>query len=478
MKRFLVFVVIAFWSYISLLAQDQPNILWINGDDLGAELGCYGNKDVKTPNMDRLAKEGRRFAHAYANAPICSSSRSSMITGMYPTSINCLNHRTVDMRELPEGVQPITSYFQQAGYFCTNGKGGNLSKMGKKDFNFLGDDIFDGTDWTQRKDGQPFFAQVQIHFPHRTFARDEENPVNPDEVTFPSCYPDHPLLRADWAMYLESVQHCDKVVGMVLDKLEKEGLLENTIIFMFGDHGRPHLRDKQFLYEGGLRIPLIIRYPKSIEAGKVDEQLVSLVDVAATSLSLANIPVPSHLHGNVFMGEEAKEREYVFGFRQRAGDAVDDIRSITDGQYKLIWNRMPQNPWMQLSGYKKSQYPAFALYHHLYKEGKLGAPYNQIMAAVRPEIELYDLGKDPDEFDNLAGKAEYKKIQKKLFSTLKKKLKIYEKGMVPESPETIEKAQSSSRKYFENNMKRKGLSGASSDEEIVEYWEKILGVEQ
>ncbi|MFY0628539.1 MAG: sulfatase [Reichenbachiella sp.] len=471
-RWFIPFILIFILS--SCVSVDQPNILWINADDLGAELGCYGNLDVKTPNIDGLAKSGVQFTNAYANSPVCSSSRSSLITGMYPVSINCQNHRTIDMTALPEGVLPITEYFKNAGYFCTNSSGLDMSKSGKKDFNFLHNDIFDGIDWNEREEGQPFFAQVQIKYPHRVFRKDTINPIDPSKVTLPASYIDHSLIRSDWANYLESVQHCDKIVGKILQRLEDEGLADNTIIFFFGDHGRPHLRDKQFLYEGGLKIPLIVYNPFLSTDLNINKQLVSLVDVAATSLNLASIEKPKHIQGKVFQGKNIEERKFVFGFRQRAGDAVDDIRSITDGAYKLIWNRMPSVPWMQLSGYKKSQYPAFTLYKILHESGDLGAPYDQFMADSKPEIELYDLKKDPSEFDNLAEDDRYQNIRNVLLNVLKSNLAAFEKGMITESAEAIEKAKRGSRKYFEKQMQSKGLDPNASDEDILEYWEGLL----
>ncbi|WP_298369566.1 sulfatase [uncultured Lutibacter sp.] len=450
----------------------QPNILWINCDDLGRELACYGNTDVYTPNMDKLAKQGVKYVNAYANAPVCSASRSSQITGTYPSAYNLLNHRTMDRVPLEEGVVPIMELFRKEGYFCTNGWAHKMTKNGKEDYNFSGKNFFDGTDWNQRAEGQPFFAQVQIHEPHRVFVEDKEHPLDADEITIPEVYPDHPIIRADWKLYLESVQTADKRVGYILDRLEKEGLADNTIVILFGDHGRPHLRDKQWLYEGGLAIPLIVRYPKKMNAGSVYEGLVSLVDVTASSLKFAGIKVQEYMHGkDVLNGEK---REYMFGFRQRCGDAVDNIRSITDGRYKLIWNRMPELPYMQLTSYKKLQYPAFTLYKVLDKKGELKAPYNQFMAETRPEFELYDLKNDPNEFINLAESKEHTKIQKRLYGELSSMLNEVEKNMFVESPEAIERAKQGSHAFLVNGFKKKGLKPDASDEEILQKWEEKL----
>lgn len=470
---FLFFVVVQF-----VQAQDKPlNIVWINADDLGRELACYGEPVVKTPHIDALAKQGVLYSNAYANAPICSTSRSSQITGMYPTAVNSHDHRTLNKTELPGGILPITKFFKDAGYFISNGNGLNMLKGGgKRDYNFTTPIKYDGTDWNQRKKGQPFFAQVQIKYPHRIFSRDKKNPINPEDVRLPACYPDYPLLRADWALYLESVQHCDEVVGKILKKLEDDGLAENTIVFFFGDHGRPHLRDKQFLYEGGLQIPLIIRWPNHLKPNKKDKRLVSLVDVAATSLSLAKIKTPYPLHGKVFLGKEKEKRKYVYGFRQRAGDAPENLRSITDGRYKLIWNRTYDRSWMQLTSYKKLQYPAFALYHYLHSKGELKAPYNQFMAETKPEIELFDLKKDPSEFHNLAEEKRCEKIKKRLFSKLSSNLKEYEKNMILEDEATIQRAKEGSKKYYKKALPKQkpGLSLDANYEEIVKDWERRL----
>lgn len=378
------------------------------------------------------------------------------------------------MTKLPEGIEPITAYFKKAGYFCSNGSGMDMKKKGKEDFNFLNDGLFDGADWNQRKEGQAFFAQVQIKYPHRTFVEDTIHPVDAESVKLPGSYPDHPLIRADWALYLESVQQFDKIVGEILQRLEDEGLADNTIVFLFGDHGRPHLRDKQFLYEGGLKIPLIIRYPDNIKGGKKTDQLVSLVDVAATSLNMAGIEVPEYMHGKVFLGKGSVERKYVYGFRQRAGDAPDNIRSITDGHYKLIWNRMPDTPWMQLSSYKKSQYVAFTLYRVLDERGELKAPYKQFMALTRPDLELYDLKEDPDEFNNLADDEKYKRIKEELFSNLKDNMPEFEKNMIAEQPETIRDAKEASSEYLEKSFQQRGLKPDVSDEDLLKYWEHTL----
>jgi len=458
----------------SLKAEKRPNILWIIADDLGQELSCYGNPDAKTPHMDKLALEGIRYLNAFSTAPTSSPSRSSLITGMYPPSINCHNHRTIDKKELPDGIFPITEYFKQAGYFCTNGDGSDLSKKGKEDYNFTTYQLFDGNDWAQRSPNQPFFAQIQIHEPHRPFVNDKNCPVNPDNIHLPSCYPNLPLLRSDWANYIESIQVCDKLVGQILNRLEEEGLAQNTIVFLFGDNGRPHLRDKQFLYEGGLKVPLIVRWPQKLHPGTVDNRLVSLIDIAATSLAATNIKPPLHMQGKIIFGENSTKRDYILGFRQRAGEALDDIRSISDGRFKLIWNRNPKTPWMQMSGYKKSEYPAYSVYYLLHNQGILKEPYNQFMTKSKPEMELYDLEMDSMELNNLAGNDLYSEIMDELFIVLKEKLQIIEQQTLSESAEAIQQAKEQSGQYYKQSMKSLGLETETTYDQLVEFWQRKL----
>ncbi|MFY0652462.1 MAG: sulfatase [Cyclobacteriaceae bacterium] len=453
--------------------QQRPNIIWINSDDLGTELGCYGNSDVTTPNIDQLASEGVRFTKAYANSPVCSSSRSSMITGMYPVSVNCQDHRTSNMTNLPDGIEPVTEYFRKAGYYVALGNSKDMSKGGKRDYNFLDKVKYDGTDWNKRTEGQPFFAQIHIKQPHRVFEK-HINRIDPDKVKMPACYPDHPLLRADWALYLETIQHCDDYVGKIMKRLEEEEIADNTIVFFFGDHGRPHLRDKQFLYEGGIKIPMIVRWPENLKPNSKSDELVSLVDLAPTSLALAGIDVPAHLQGNIFLGENSKKNDYVYSFRQRAGDADDNIRSITDGRYKLLWNRMPEKPYMQLTSYKKAQYPAFTLYKVLHAKGELEAPFNQFMAKNRPEIELYDLDQDPQEFNNLADDIEFAEIKNKLFGNLSGNMPEWEKNMVPENEAGLKKGKEGSYNFYVSIMEKRGLDPNISDEDYLKWWEKEL----
>jgi N-sulfoglucosamine sulfohydrolase len=455
----------------------RPNILWIIAEDICPDIGCYGNPLVKTPNIDKLAGEGARYTNAFTTAPVCSPSRSAFMTGMYQTSIGCHNHRShrYDGYRLPAPVKIITEYFREAGYFTSNCGGLAWDKPGKTDLNFAIDKPFDGTDWRQREAGQPFYAQVNLSETHRIFKRDPDNPIDENKVELPPYYPDHPIARRDWANYLECVQVLDKEVGRVLERLEEYGLAENTIVFFFGDNGRPHLRGKQFLYEGGIHVPLIVRWPGQIKPGTVTDDLVSAIDLGPTSLKLAGIEPPGHMQGQVFLGPGAKRRGFIFAARDRCDGTVDRIRCVRSKQYKYIRNYYPNRPYMQFNLYKKHRYPMWTLMQILYVEGKLTPQQELFMASTRPEEEFYDLASDPHELNNLAGSREHQKLIQKFRQALDKWIKeTDDKGAICEDASIGVRAYKDVQEYYAPEQKKRGLPANAPPTEYLRYWQKTL----
>jgi len=363
----------------------RPNILWIVSEDTGPEFSCYGYPGVHTPNVDRLAREGVRFTSAFTNCPVCSASRSSFMTGMYATSTGSHNHRSHrgDGFMLPEGVHVFTKYLRDAGYFTA------LCGSRKTDWNFTTRvKPYDSHKWEELKDHQPFFAQYQFSETHRRFKRCPAHPVDPDKVTPPPYYPDHPTVRKDWALYLETVNVLDEKIGKVLARLEEDGLAENTVVFYFGDHGRAHVRGKQWLYDGGIHVPLVVRWPRHLKAGTLREDLVSALDFAPTCLNLAGAPVPKHMQGQVFLGpDRAPPHTHVFAARDRCDETVDRIRCVRTKRFKYIRNFMPERPYTQTNRYKEQSYPMMAVLKELHKEGKLTPEQSAFMADRRPEEE-------------------------------------------------------------------------------------------
>ena len=267
---------------------------------MSPDIAAYGLKQVVTPNLDRLAAEGRRYTRAYSTAPVCSSSRSAFILGCYQTTRGLHPHDVENPQPLPAPYQHLPGLLREAGWFVTNAaapgaqRGGKAIKKGKTHYNFAHDPakMYDGDDWRKRKPEQPFFAQFQITEPHRDFPIPESfDEEKLRAIELPPNYPDHPLVRRDWYAYQRSVEVVDQRVGVILDQLKTEGVLDNTIVMFFADHGRPMPWGKQWLTVEGLQVPLIVRGPQ-IGAMRVEERLVSLIDLAPSMLQLAGLPVP------------------------------------------------------------------------------------------------------------------------------------------------------------------------------------------
>lgn len=461
-----------------LVANERPNVVWIISDDLGPELGCYGYPDIATPNLDRLAKEGTRFTHAFSTAPVCSASRTAFQTGLYQTTVGGHHHDTRDKKPLPDFATTVTDEMQKAGWFVSNGRGSKEPerRLAKSHLNWIYDPrtFFDGNDWSLRAEGQPFFAQVQIKEPHRTFVSTEKEYPN---APIPACYPEHPVTTKDWANYLASIEVLDEKVGMVLDRLDEEGLAENTLVLFFGDHGRPHVRGKQWLYDGGLHVPLIARWPGKVEAGAVDDRLVSLIDMMPTTLAAAGVKAPENLVGENLFDPAFDGHEFLFAARDRCGDAPDRIRSVRTRDFKYIRNFHPEIPYMQHSGYKRGGYPVDTLMRVLHAEGKWTSPF---MAETKPEEELYDLRTDPHEMKNLASDPEYAETLAALRGELEQWIEeSNDLGAVDESLTVdLDAVMVEKREAYEKRLKKYGLPADISDKDFLKWWEKELGVQK
>lgn len=410
----------------------KPNILWLIAEDFGQHLGCYGTKEVWTPNLDQMAKDGVRYTRFFTTAPVCSPSRSAFMTGMYQTTIGAQNHRSHrdDGYQLPAGVRLLTEWMRDAGYFTANVRqlpaDCDFKGTGKTDWNFsYTDKPFDSEKWDDLKAHQPFYAQLNFQETHRTFHAPQR--ANPDKVELPPWTPDHPVARKDWAEYLDSATELDRKIGLVLKQLEKEGLADNTIIVFFGDNGQAHVRGKQFCYDEGLLVPLIIRWPKNfpapkqIKPGTTDERLLEAIDLAPTMLNIAGAKKPAKMQGASFLGDHvASPKRYVYGARDRCDETVFRFRTVRDERYRYIRNFTPERPFLQKNGYKEGQYPVWNLLKTLHTEGKLTPPQEFLCAPTMPEEELYDVVADPFEVNNLAKSPEYQKDLKRLRGVLEK----------------------------------------------------------
>ncbi len=410
-----LFVGIIAWSTCAFAqSETRPNILWITIEDWSADLSCYGTKGIHTPHVDQLAAEGVRYQWAFTTSPVCSTSRSAMMTGHHQNFIGAHQHRKHNKVELPYGIKTIPHLLQEAGYYTA-------LMSWKTDCNFIPfkkEDLFMGGDWSEREEGQPFFARITFQDTHRKWNRDPQRPIAIEDVELPPYYYDNEFVRRDWANGLEQMQLVDREVGALLDRLEKEGLAENTLVFFIGDHGRCHIRGKQFLYDGGIRIPMIMRWPGRVKAGQVNEDLVMSLDICATILEVAKVEPPVPLHGESLLGEEITNRNYVFSARDKMDETHDSMRAIRSKEFKLIHNLMPERAWCQFNEYKEASYPVLAEMNILNLKGELNEVQAAFFAKTKPELELYNVKVDPHEVNNLADDPQYAEIRDDLLQKL------------------------------------------------------------
>ncbi len=462
-----------------------PNILWILAEDLSPDLGCYGNERVFTPNVDRLAREGTRFLNVFATGPACTPSRTALSTGMYQISLDAHHMRyPEDLKNpLPRGVIPMNELFRKNGYQTVNVKGrtGDMEEIGtgKTDWSFRSEKAaYDLASWDEINPDKPFFAVVNLRLTHRPFEKDLENPIDPEEVQLPPYYPDHPVCRKDWALYLETVQGLDRQVGQVLDELESRGWSENTIVIFFSDHGRPFSRAKYFLYDSGIKIPLLIYCPEQLDwrqyipPGSVDERLISAIDITATSLSMAGIKSPRSMQGKVILGSRREaEREFIFSAADRLGETFFKSRSIRGKRYHYIRNyNHDLSVNSSATAYRRAMHPIWHVLQILNEEGQL-TPTQKALLEPMAEEELYDVEKDPYEIHNLAANPAYREVLEDMKDRLVKwQAEAMDYGMFPDPPALVEhfkqygissKAQHAQRfrelkKQVEEEIKRSG----------------------
>jgi arylsulfatase A-like enzyme len=392
-----------------------PNILWLSCEDMSPHLGCYGDTTIPTPNIDRLAREGVRFSNAFCTAGVCAPSRNAIITGMYQTSTGGHNMRTLyntfpEKTGLPSqysivpppDVRAFPEYLRRAGYYTTN----NV----KTDYQFeepptVWNAVSNKAHWRNRPGNQPFFAVFNNTVTHESqvWARkDLPLRVDPSRIKVPPYYPDTKTVRQDMARFYSNIRDMDDWVGEMLKQLEDDGLLNNTIVFFWSDHGDGLPFVKREIYDRGLRVPLIVRFPGGQGAGTVRSDLISMIDLAPTVLSLAGLPAPKSMQGQAFLGTYAakKPRQYIFAARDRLDEQYDRVRAVHDGRYQYIRNFYPGKPLYMDIAYRKQQ-PMMAELLRLRDEGQLTPAQMQWFRPTKPAEELYDLQTDPYQLTNV-----------------------------------------------------------------------------
>jgi arylsulfatase A-like enzyme len=421
-------------------AADRPNILWLVCEDSNVNwMGCYGNPEAKTPNIDAFAKQGFRYTNVYASAPVCAAQRSTWITG-----INSISMGTHPMRSrymIPHDlIKYYPDYLRAAGYYAANHSKTDYNIGGREDRTCWDSNVPDA--WNKRKPGQPFFQVINFNESHESKAHGDVTNTrhSPGEVTLRKYHPDEMGIRMNYAKYYDAVENMDNEIGKALAALDKAGLAEDTIVIFNSDHGGVMPRSKRFLFDSGLHVPLVIRIPEKFrhlwpaaKPGSTVDRLVSFLDLPKTWLSLTDSEVPAVMQGHIFMGPKAEpEPEYVFSFRERMDERYDNERAVRNKRYAYIKNYMPYVVWGQHLDYlwkmvaMRTWEDAFI--HHRTNE-ITGQFFN-----LKPVEELYDMQADPDNVVNLAGKPGYQKTLETLRAKLREwQLEIHDTALLPEA---------------------------------------------
>jgi arylsulfatase A-like enzyme len=443
-------------------APRRPNIVWISNEDMSPRLGVYGDQLARTPVLDRLATEAVRFTRAFTTAPVCAPSRAAIITGMHQNAIGAQHMRTTEDRvpELPGPylavppfyVKAFPEYLRAAGYFTSN--------RAKTDYQFgepftIWDNVGGMAHWRNRPDpNQPFFSVFNLTvthesqiFPSSPARKGKPLVTDPARITVPPYYPDTPLVRQELARMYDNIADMDGQVGTILRQLEEDGLADNTFVFYWSDHGDGIPRSKRSLYDSGLHVPLMIRWPKGLAlaggrlpaAGSVDDSLVSFIDLAPTVLALAGVAVPAHMQGRVLVGPQAgPPPALVFAARDRMDIEYDMMRSARDARFLYIRNFHPELPYAGHIIYR-NQSDIMQEWFRLQAAGQVSGEAALWMRTHRPAEELYDTVADPHQIRDLSGNATYREALARLRQAVDDWMtRIRDQGLINE-PELIQR---------------------------------------
>ena len=389
--------------------KSRPNFVFLISDDQSySGAGCNGNPAVQTPNIDRLARGGLRFTRGFAPSPSCSPSRSAILTGESPHETGTSRFRS----PMPPAQKTILEYLKPANYYTAAFKKVHQGTEFWNRWDFKGLHKPIRSFFEARPKDRPFYLHIGYHDPHRPYLPGERYPEkNPrSSVKVPAFLPDTPGVRKDIAHYYEAIERLDVKVGRVLKLLEENDLVENTLVIFTSDQGMAFPGAKGTLYDPGLHVPLIARWPGRIKPGRVSSDLVSLTDLAPTWLEAAGVRVPKAMDGKSFLqlllGKPFQPRGAVYAERN-FHTHLDLIRCVRTNRYKLIQNYLPEIPYRPLSDIARS--PSWRSIESLSHQRKLSSKlYQRYFKSPRPTEEFYDLQTDPNEMQNLAGNPTYK----------------------------------------------------------------------
>lgn len=430
-------------------AADRPNIVWIVSEDNSTHyLEHFFEGGAKTPHIESMAAHGLTYDHAFSNAPVCSVARTTLATSCYGPRIGTQYHRRHKMAVLPKGLDLFPTYLRKAGYYTTNNA--------KTDYNAIRNEgVWDESSgkasWRNRPDkNQPFYHmqshaqshEGSLHFPQGVYER-EKTKTDPAAVALADYFPDTPLFRYTHARYQDRIMAIDEIVGETVAKLKEDGLLEDTFIFYFGDHGGVLPRGKGYIYESGLHVPLVVRVPENFnhlvdtKNGARVKGFVNFIDFGPTTLHLAGVTVPEGVDGVPFLGKgitsgEVDQRDESFGYADRFDEKYDLLRSLRKGRYQYIRSYQPQLPDGLQNNYRYKML-AYKEWRNLFEAGKLDHPQDQFYKPKQVEM-LYDCEADPHQVNNLAGDPKHAAVLKNLRGRLQEIVKgLPDLSFYPES---------------------------------------------
>lgn len=442
MKPFEYFILFNFLALALFSCQrkvnnlEQPNIVWITSEDNSKHyLKHFDPNGIATPNIESLAEQGLTFTHAFSNAPVCSVARSALISGCYGPRIGTQFHRKMQIVPMPDALKMFPEYLREAGYYTTNNA--------KEDYNIIKSDaVWDDSSkkasWKNRKEGQAFFHVVNIGTTHEGqlhFNAQQMDSIktstDPASVFVAPVHPNTPLFRYTNAFYRDKITQMDRQVGEIITELKKEGLLENTFIFYFGDHGGVLPGSKGYLYETGLHVPLVVRVPGqyrhlySDKIGSTIPEFVSFIDFGPTVLQLAGLSLPEGMDGRPFLvkNQDSISKEEAYGYADRFDEKYDLVRSLRKGKFKYIRNYQPFN-FDGLYNFYRYRQLAYQEWLDLYKKDSLDEAQAAFFKPRNPEL-LFDVEADPYETKNLALDPAFSET----LQTMRGKLDDWVKGM-------------------------------------------------
>ena len=501
-----------------VFAQEKPNILWITIEDSSPQFfGCYGNKNARTPVIDKLAEEGVRFTNAFSTGTVCSPSRSTIITGVRTFKMGTGNHRS--NYAIPNKIKGFPYFLQKQGYYVTNNAKtdynvGNVQAFTKEAWN----ESSRKAGWWDRKPGQPFFAVFNFEDSHqsRTMTHPynwylenvlekipEKDRIGENEFDMPPIYRESTEMRKHFARVYNSIKLTDIRIGELLARLEKDNLRDSTIIFFYADHGEGEPRGKTNGINYGYRVPFVIWFPEMYKhlspwgtAGMVSDELINFEDLAPTVLALAGAEIPDYLKGRKLMGKSRSPKtDHLILSADRADNGIDMVRTITDGRFVYSRNFMPFIPQARYIRYMEIAEIVQQMRSDL-KENKLDSLQKSIFED-RPAEFLFDIENDLWETRNLADDSKYKNVLEKMRKLLDHEilsakdvmfLPEYEIGIISQNGTPYEFRLDESKYPLNEIYKAASLSGIRNTEttkqqiqwlenenKIIRYW-AIVGL--